>query len=50
MMIRIAEIEIVPEHLEAYNAILSTEATASMIKEPGVIAIFLCTSGRIPTR
>ncbi|HEY1201082.1 MAG TPA: carboxymuconolactone decarboxylase family protein [Niastella sp.] len=40
MMVRIAEIEIVPEHLEEYNAILREEAAASMIKEPGVIAIF----------
>ena len=40
MMVRIAEIEIVPEHLEEYNTILREEAAASMIKEPGVIAIF----------
>lgn len=40
MMVRIAEIEIVPEHLKEYNTILQTEAAASMKKELGVIAIF----------
>jgi len=40
MMIRISEIEIVPEHLEAYKAILKEEAAASIAKEQGVIAIF----------
>ncbi|MNL35445.1 Antibiotic biosynthesis monooxygenase [compost metagenome] len=37
---RISEIEIIPEYLEAYNAILKEEAAASMKVEPGVIAIF----------
>jgi quinol monooxygenase YgiN len=40
MMIRISEIEIVPEYLEQYKAILKEEAAASLAKEPGVIAIF----------
>jgi 4-carboxymuconolactone decarboxylase len=40
MMVRISEIEIVPEHLEKYNAILKEEAAASVKIEPGVIAIF----------
>jgi 4-carboxymuconolactone decarboxylase len=40
MMIRISEIEIVPEHLEEYKSILKEEAAASLAKEPGVIAIF----------
>jgi len=40
MMIRIAEIEIVPEQLEAYKAILKVEAAASVEKEVGVLAIF----------
>jgi len=40
MMVRIAEIEIVPEYLEEYNAILKKEAAASVEIEPGVIAIF----------
>lgn len=40
MMVRIAEIEIVPAHLEAYKQILQEEAAASVKLEPGVIAIF----------
>jgi 4-carboxymuconolactone decarboxylase len=40
MMVRISEIEILPEHLEAYNAILKEEAAASVQKEPGVLTIF----------
>jgi 4-carboxymuconolactone decarboxylase len=40
MMVRISEIEIVPEHLTAYNAILKEEAAMSVKLEPGVIAIF----------
>lgn len=40
MMIRIAEIEVQPEHLEAYKAILQEEAEASVRLEEGVIAIF----------
>lgn len=40
MMVRISEIEILPEYLEEYNAILKEEASASVKKEPGLIAIF----------
>lgn len=40
MMVRIAEIEILPEYLEEYKAILKEEAAASIKIEPGVIAIF----------
>jgi 4-carboxymuconolactone decarboxylase len=40
MIVRISEIEIVPEYLEAYNAILKEEAAASVKIEPGVIVIF----------
>ena len=40
MMVRISEIEILPEHLEEYNAILKEEAAASVQKEPGVLTIF----------
>lgn len=40
MLIRISEIEIVPEYLSAYNAILKKEADASVKLEKGVIAIF----------
>ncbi|SDL37877.1 Quinol monooxygenase YgiN [Pedobacter antarcticus] len=40
MLVRISEIEIIPEYLEAYNTILKEEAAASVKVEPGVIAIF----------
>lgn len=40
MMVRIAEIEIHPNNLEEYKAILKEEAEASMRLEPGVISIF----------
>ncbi|TLU92492.1 antibiotic biosynthesis monooxygenase [Dyadobacter sediminis] len=40
MMVRISEIDILPEFLNEYNAILKEEAAASVQKEPGVIAIF----------
>jgi 4-carboxymuconolactone decarboxylase len=40
MMVRISEIEIVPEHLQEYRSILKEESAASVKIEPGVIAIF----------
>ncbi|SEA68449.1 Quinol monooxygenase YgiN [Chitinophaga terrae (ex Kim and Jung 2007)] len=40
MMVRISEIEINPQRLEEYKAILKREAEASVRLEPGVIAIF----------
>lgn len=40
MMIRISEIEIYPQHVEHYKALLKEEAEASVRLEPGVIAIF----------
>ncbi len=40
MMVRISEIEIIPEYLSEYNSILKEEAAASVKLEPGVIAIF----------
>lgn len=40
MIVRLSEIEIVPEHLDEYKAILKEEAAASVRVEPGVIAIF----------
>jgi len=40
MMIRISEIEIVPEFLKEYQAILTEEAKISVKIEPGVLAIF----------
>lgn len=39
MMVRIAEIEIYPDSLNAYKAILKEEAAASVRLEPGVISI-----------
>jgi 4-carboxymuconolactone decarboxylase len=40
MMVRISEIEIVPEYLEEYKAILEQESSESVKIEPGVIAIY----------
>ena len=40
MVIRISEIEIYPEHLDAYISILKEESAASVRLEPGVISIF----------
>lgn len=40
MIVRISEIEIHPEHLSEYKAILKEEASASVKLEPGVLAIF----------
>ncbi|WP_428661268.1 putative quinol monooxygenase [Runella sp.] len=40
MMVRIAEVEIFPDNLEEYKAILKEEAAASVKLEPGVLAIF----------
>lgn len=40
MMVRISEIEIVPQYLEEYKAILEKESSESVEIEPGVIAIY----------
>ncbi|MDW9382777.1 carboxymuconolactone decarboxylase family protein [Chryseobacterium sp. JV558] len=40
MMVRISEIEIVPEFLKEYNSILKEEASTSVKSEKGVVAIF----------
>ena len=40
MIVRIAEIEIVPGHAPAYRALLSEEIEASVGKEPGVLFLF----------
>jgi len=39
-LVRISEIEVHPEHLQAYKAILKEEAEASVRLEKGVVAIF----------
>ncbi|MEH6703490.1 MAG: antibiotic biosynthesis monooxygenase [Galbibacter orientalis] len=50
MMIRIAAIEVYPEHIESYKEILNEEATASVKIEPGVIAIFPMYEEQNPTQ
>ena len=40
MMVRISEIEIIPEFLEEYKSILKEESAVSVKIEPGVIALF----------
>ena len=49
MMVRISEIEILPEYLEDYKSILRQEAAASVKIEPGVIAIFPMFQQKNPT-
>jgi len=50
MMVRISEIEILPEYLTQYNAILIEEAAASVEKEKGVVAIFPMSIKQEPTQ
>ena len=40
MLVRIAEIEVFPEHLQEYQRIAIEVADASMRLEPGVLSIF----------
>ncbi|CAM3550211.1 putative quinol monooxygenase [Flavobacterium chungbukense] len=40
MMVRLSEIEVYPEYLSEYKAILKEESSASVKLEPGVLAIF----------
>lgn len=49
MMVRISEIEILPQYLTQYNAILEEEASASVEKEQGVVAIFPMNIRQQPT-
>ena len=49
MIVRISEIEIHPNRLAEYNAILKEEAEASVRLEPGVIAIFPKSQKEKPT-
>jgi quinol monooxygenase YgiN len=39
-MVRIAELEIYPEHLDAYKAALKEEIAASIRTEPGVLTLY----------
>lgn len=50
MMVRIAELDIVPEYLDDYKAILKEESAASVRLEPGVIAIFPMAVKEKPTQ
>ena len=48
-IIRIAELDIDPQHLDEYLALLTEEAEASVRLEPGVIAIFPMVQEQNPT-
>jgi quinol monooxygenase YgiN len=50
MIVRLSEIEIAPEYLEEYVAILKKEAAASVRLEPGVISIFPMSQQDHPTQ
>ena len=50
MLVRISEIEIHPDQLETYSAILIEEAAASVKLEPGVISIFPMWQKENPTQ
>ncbi len=49
-MVRIAEIEIDPQQLEAYKAILAEEQEASVRLEPGVLMLHSVAIGDAPTQ
>jgi quinol monooxygenase YgiN len=50
MLVRVSEIEIVPEYLDEYKAILKEESAASVKLEAGVIAIFTMFEKENPTQ
>jgi len=50
MMIRISEIEIDSSYLKQYNKILQEESRASVLLEPGVIAIYPMYQKESPTQ
>lgn len=50
MMLRIAEIEVGAEDVDAYRAILKDESEASVRLEPGVLAIFPMFEAERPTQ
>ena len=50
MMVRMAEIEIAPEYLDTYLAILREESEASVRLEPGVICIYPMFQKEHPTQ
>jgi quinol monooxygenase YgiN len=49
-MVRLAKLEIHPEHLEAYKAALKEEIEASIRIEPGVLALRAVSEKEHPTR
>ena len=49
-MVRIAEIEIDPDQLSAYNAFLTEEITASIEREPGVLMLHAVSEKTAPHR
>ena len=49
-MVRLAKLEIHPEHLEAYKAALKEEIEASIRIEPGVLALRAVSEKENPTR
>jgi quinol monooxygenase YgiN len=49
MVVRISEIDLEPDYLEPYLAILKVEAEASLRLEPGVISIFPMSRKDAPT-
>ena len=49
-LVRIAEIEVYPEHLEAYLAAAKTVGAESVAKEPGVVCIFPMQKKEQPTQ
>ncbi len=50
VMVRISEIEIVPEFMEEYRAILKEESATSIKIEPGVISLFAMYQKENPTQ
>lgn len=50
MLVRLSEIEIVPEYLEEYKTILHEESSQSIKIEPGVISIFPMYQKQNPTQ
>lgn len=49
-MVRLAKLDIHPEHLEAYKAALKEEIEASLRLEPGVLALRAVSEKTNPTR
>ena len=49
-MVRLAKLQIHPEHLEAYKAALKEEIEASVRLEPGVLALRAVSEKEHPTR